>query len=443
MGFSRSFTFRLGAWTAALLVASGAFVASLTTPGLGAARIVAAGLVAAAAWGLWTHVSRTNFAVARFLEALRFGDFAARFDGRGGAGFDELGAAFNRALDQLRRDREASADELRYLEALIDDMAVALLTIDGEGRIAPANKAARRLFRHAHGARAADYAGYGATFAKRLGDNGEAGEEVLLLTIDGRPQRTLVRVSVLDRLGGRVRAVTVQPIQGTLDAVEMAAQTDIVRVLTHEILNSLTPVTSLASTAAALLDGPEPAATPELADARIAVTTLARRAEGLTHFIESYRTIAQPPVVERAEFAAAPFADELARLFVADWPAVRLSVDVTPTRLTIDADRALMAQVLINLLRNAGEAAAAHAVSPAVTLGLSAAGDGQVAITVSDNGPGVPEAIRGDVFLPFFTTRKTGTGVGLNLARQVVIAHGGAIDIADAEGGGAVFRIVI
>jgi two-component system nitrogen regulation sensor histidine kinase NtrY len=442
MGFSRGFTLGIVAWVAALFLALLGFIAALATPGLGAARIVAGALAGGAVWGLWTHVVRTNRAVARFLEALRFGDFGVRFERRGGSGFDELGEAFDQALGVLRADRERAADELRFGEALVDDMPIALLTVDGSGRVAPGNKAARALFRHARGARPEDYVAYGATFAKRLGEDGVR-EEVMLLTLDGRPQRALVRFAMLERLGTRVRAVTVQPIQGTLDAVEMAAQTDIVRVLTHEILNSLTPVTSLASTAAALLEGQPPAATAELADARVAVTTLARRAEGLQHFVESYRAIARPPVIDPEPFALQPWAEELARLFAADWPAVPLALSVTPPSLQFDGDRNLLAQVLINLLRNAAEAASAHRPDPAVALRIAAEREGRVGIEVEDNGPGVPEGLKGDVFLPFFTTRKTGTGVGLNLARQIVIAHGGTIDIADAPGGGALFAIRI
>lgn len=215
----------------------------------------------------------------------------------------------------------------------------------------------------------------------------------------------------------------------------MATQADLVRVLTHEILNSLTPVTSLAATAADLLADPELSADPRVADARVAVTTLARRAEGLGHFIEAYRAIARPPEVKRQRFAAGPWVAELARLFAAEWPQVPLVADIDPA-LAIDADPDLMAQVVINLLQNAAQA------GTRVALRVAAAAD-RALIEVSDDGPGVPLALRQDIFLPFFTTRATGNGVGLNLARQIVVAHGGAIDVSDATAGGALFRILL
>lgn len=251
----------------------------------------------------------------------------------------------------------------------------------------------------------------------------------------------LVRSATLERLGRRTRAVSVQPIQGTLDAVEMAAQTDLVRVLTHEILNSLTPVTSLADTASDLLAEPDLAPDPRIADARAAVATLARRARGLGHFIEAYRAVAQTPQLRRQRFAARAWAGELARLFAAEHPGVPLNAEVAPEGLVLDADPDLLAQVLINLLRNAAQAMEAVA-APRLTLRLLGEGGG-VAIEVEDNGPGIPPALRQDIFLPFFTTRATGTGVGLNLARQIVVAHGGTIEAGDAPGGGARLRIML
>lgn len=440
MGFDQRFTIGLIAWIALLAVAILACVAAFANPGLGAARIVALILAGAAFAGMWQHVTRTNRTVARFLEALKFGDTAVRFDAKGGAGFGELSASLNEALGRFRAEQDRAAGELRYLDALVDDIPVAVLTVSAEDQVSLANKAARRLFKGEQGTRPEDFAQYGATFARRL-ENSAPGEELLILNLAGRSQRVLVSTATLDRLGQRTRALALQPIQGTLDAVEMAAQTDLVRVLTHEILNSLTPVTSLAATAADLLADPDLAADPRIADARSAVTTLARRAQGLGNFIEAYREVARTPEIKRQHFAAAPWADELARIFAADAPGMPLTTELVPQSLALHADPDLLAQVLINLMRNAAQVLA-PVDDPRLVLRMIGSGDG-VVIEVEDNGPGVPMQLRQDIFLPFFTTRATGTGVGLNLARQIVVAHGGAIDVTDAPGGGALFRILL
>lgn len=436
MGFSGRFTLVLVAWVAGLCAGLLTLIWSVEQPNLGATRLVILGAVLGAIWGLIRHVERTNVTVARFVEALRFGDVATRFGKRGGAGFDELGRALDGAMRDLQAQRERGAAELRFLEALVDDMPVALLAVDAEHGVRALNKVARRLFERHDGVRPDDFTVYGDAFARRLADAGRSAQEVLPLQLSNGPQRAVVRVAVLERLGLPVRIVTVEPVGGMLDAVEVGAQTDLVRVLTHEILNSLTPVTSLAGTAAVLLGEEE----PDIAGARLAVTTLARRAEGLRRFIDSYRAVARPPEPRRRRFEAEPFAAELARLFGVEWLEHQLSVDVEPG-LVLDADPDLLAQALINLLRNAAQASAPPGGSGRVRLAICASPDGGAVVEVEDDGPGVPDAMRGDIFLPFFTTRPTGTGVGLNLVRQIAVAHGWRIEVASGDMGGALFRI--
>jgi nitrogen fixation/metabolism regulation signal transduction histidine kinase len=436
MGFDRRFTLVLIGWIALLLVTLIGLAVAIAMPDLAAARIVAAALVIGAGYGVARHVDRTNRTVGRFIEALNFGDFSTRFDRSGGVGFAALGTSLDDAMRRLQANRDRSADEQRFLETLVDDMPVALLTVDHQGGVRLANKAARRLFAGHSGTRAADFAVYGETFAARLAEGGERSAELLLLRSAAGPQRAIVRVATLERLGLTSRAVTVEPVQGTLDAIEMAAQTDLVRVLTHEILNSLTPVTSLASSAAAVLDD-DP---PDLDLARTAAGTLARRAEGLEKFIRSYRSVANVPEVRPQEFAAEPFLRDLHRLFAADWPDLRLDI-AAASDLMIEADPDLLAQAVINLLRNAAQATREAARGQSIALTVT--GDNGVAkrLTVADSGQGIPEAQRRDIFLPFYTTRAQGTGVGLNLVRQIVIAHGWTIDVAEAAGGGAEFRL--
>lgn len=439
MVFERRFTLLLAGWVAALIAAIAGTAAAFLTAGLGATRIVAIAAVLGCAAGLWTHVTRTNRTLARFIEALRFGDTTNRFGSEQGAGFGDLGHALDEAMARAHARQQAAQGELRFYEALVDDMPVALLTIDAERQVSPANKAARRLFRDVAGTRPDDYAAYSATFARQLAEGGP-NEAVLLLAFDGMPQNVLIRSASLDRLGQRTRAVTIQPIQGMLNAVEAAAQTDLVRVLTHEILNSLTPVTSLADTAAGLLQHSDLVADPRIADARAAVGALARRAAGLSHFIEAYRAVARAPQVERRHFLAEPWAAELVRLFDPESAGIALALEIEPADLVLDADPDLLAQVVINLLRNARQAIEGHNARPQVVLRLSRRGQTAL-LEVEDNGPGVPIGLRQDIFLPFFTTRATGTGVGLNLARQIAIAHGGTIEVTDGADGGALIRL--
>jgi signal transduction histidine kinase len=232
-------------------------------------------------------------------------------------------------------------------------------------------------------------------------------------------------------------------VQSELGALEVAAQADLVRVLTHEIMNSLTPVTSLARTGAELVASAAKGDTA-LADAKTATETVARRAEGILRFVESYREFAQAPEIHRRQFKAKSWAEEIMRLALANAAERKIDVrlEVEPEAMSLNADPELLAQVLLNLLRNSIRATAE--LDPAVVvLGLSREPNGHFRIEVRDNGPGIPPDRREDIFLPFYTTHKGGSGVGLSFARQVALAHGGSICALDAPEGGANLRMVI
>ena len=429
MTFSRSFLAGLASRVLLLILTSFGFVYSLGVEGLGAARVLAGLICIGAMVGLWRYVQRTNLELARFVDAVRFGDLSQSFTHRReGSGFGEFGDALEQGIRRLREERHRLSDDNRFYEAVLDDAPTALLTVDGEGRVELANKAARRLLVRHQGIRIEDFREYGTAFAKALVEVSVDTPKLVPVTLDTVPQAAMVSAAVVHRLGGSVRVVAVQPIESELNAVELAAQSDIVRVLTHEIMNSMTPVTSLAHTAADLMAEADKG-DPAVADARAPRKRLHRRA----------------PVVRRRLFEVLPWAQELESLFRATdaGNSVVLTLEVQPQTLTIDVDPDLMCQVLLNLLKNGAEAAASHATEPALSLRFTRTRTGRTQIEVGDNGPGVPESLQQDVFLPFFTTKAKGTGVGLSLARQVVLAHRGTISLDRSRAGGAQFRIVI
>ncbi|HEX8446750.1 MAG TPA: ATP-binding protein [Sphingomonas sp.] len=437
MGSDRRFIWGLAGWVVALAVALVALTLAIGVGRMGAVTLLTGLGVIGALIGLVRHVERTNVMLARFVEALRHGDFAMRFDARGGSGFAALGDALSAAMRDLQSERVRITEEVRFWEAMIDDLPVPLLTIDARSRVERVNKAARQLFDRHDGADVAAFGVYGDALRACLSRPAASAPEIVPLHLAGGTQRAIVRIGVVARLGHPVRVLAIQPVQGALDAAEVGTQTDLVRVLTHEILNSLTPVTSLAGTTAMLLAE----ATPDIAEARLAVMTLARRAEGMRRFIDSYRMVARLPEPRQRSFAAAPFAAELERLFRVEWTGHRLDVAVDPS-LVIVADPDLLAQMMINLLRNAAQATQALS-EPQVRLRMRDDPVDGPMIAVEDNGPGVPAAARRDVFLPFFTTRASGTGIGLNIARQIAVAHGWRIEIGDSDLGGAAMRLFL
>jgi signal transduction histidine kinase len=437
------FRFEVGlvARLAVLLGAVAALGWAVTQPGLYATTLLAALIAGATLAELWLFVRRTNLSVARFVEAVRHDDFTQGFGGEG-AGFGTLADSLNGAIARLRQERAANQDAARYLSALIDDVPSPLLSVDADGRVELLNKAARRLLAGAPVTRAADLAAFGAGFADDIAAMQPGERRATQLLTGGAPTAALLSMAEVRQAAGPVRILAIQPIQTELDRAELTAQTDLVRVLTHEIMNSMTPVTSLSATAAQLIAAADTGHDPAIADARAAIETVARRAEGVMHFVRTYRQLTRPPQLARRRVIVAELFAQLKQLHDSEAPDRPLAVAVTPPGLAIDADPDLLAQLLINLIGNA-VAATRDVAEPQVSLSASPAKGGRTVIDVTDNGCGVPDELRQDIFLPFFTTKADGTGVGLSLARQIALAHGGALTCEAVEPAGTRFRLVL
>ena len=418
-------------------------------PGLHSATLLALILLTVLAAGLWRYVSRTNREVARFLDAARYADYSQRFDfKKDGSGFDSLGQTFTEIIDRMRERSTDQEARLRRLRALVEHIPVPLMTLHADGSITLQNNAARRLFGAEHVTALRDLRKFGFGFASAV-DSAVPGERQLVkFTVEGIEYHLTLAATEIIVASSNERLISLQDIQSELDATQAEAWQDLVRVLTHEIMNSITPVTSLAQTAADVVDDVidkvsrgEPAA-EDLDDLRDAVSTVARRSNSLTQFVDSYRQITRLAPPEKKRMPIAALFDEVMRLAVAECPQdnINFNSEVAPESLVVYADRDLLEPVLINLLRNAWQAVAA-ADEPSVRLTARMNRRNNVVIEVADNGPGVADDVVNKVFVPFFTTKEGGSGVGLALARQVMIAHGGFIRLGRNASGGATFSL--
>jgi two-component system nitrogen regulation sensor histidine kinase NtrY len=442
MDFSRKFEFGL-AWRTLVLVGAIALVAkAVATPGVRAGLVVVVIIALLAIGSLWEFIRRTNFLISRFIESVRFEDYSQRFSDPSGGGFDVLGDTLDSALKKLQGRHTEESAEARYLSAIVDDSPSALLTVDEDGRVEMLNKAARQLFSRTplHNVRDLDALGPELAAAVQLPPGTR---KITRLILDGVPQKAVFASAQVARLDKPVAVLSILAVQSELGALEVAAQADLVRVLTHEIMNSLTPVTSLARSGADLVAAAAKGK-PQLGEAKTATETVARRAEGILRFVESYREFAQTPDVHRRQFKAKPWGEELIHLALSNAGdrEIDARLEVEPRTFSLSADSELLAQALLNLLRNAIRATA-DVPEAVVALTFAREPNGRTRIEVRDNGPGIPEEHREDIFLPFYTTHKGGSGVGLSFARQVALAHGGSICALDAPEGGANIRIVI
>ncbi|HSN51039.1 MAG TPA: ATP-binding protein [Woeseiaceae bacterium] len=418
-------------------------------PGYHSATLLAAIVLAVLVAGLWRYVSRTNREVARFLDAVRFADYSQRFDFEAaGSGFADLGRTFTAIMDELRARRSGQESEMRHLKALIEHIPVPLMTVHADDAITLQNNAARRLFGATHVTRVGDLRQFGPGFARAVDEAIPGDRQLVTFTVEGAEYQLTLAATEIVIDGGRERLISLQDIQSEIDATQAEAWQDLVRVLTHEIMNSITPVTSLAQTAAELVDdvvrgtGPEAPFAEELEDVQNAVSTVARRSDSLLQFIDSYRQITRLAPPEKKRVALADLFDTVTSLAAAEWndPKVSLSASVEPSGLYVYADRDLLEPVLLNLLRNAWQATRGTA-DPVVELRGRLNRRGNTVIEIDDNGHGVPAEIATKIFVPFFTTREGGSGVGLALARQVMIAHGGFIRLGQKKAAGTVFTL--
>ena len=418
-------------------------------PGYHSATLLSAIVLAVLIIELWRYVSRTNREVARFLDAVRFADYSQRFDfEKAGSGFASLGRTFTAIINEMRERRSDQESQVRHLKALVEHIPVPLMTVHADDAITLQNNAARRLFGAAHVTRVNDLRQFGAGFARAVDEAIPGDRELVTFTVEGAEYRLTLAATEIIIAGDRERLISLQDIQSEIDATQAEAWQDLVRVLTHEIMNSITPVTSLAQTAAELVDdvvrqtGSESPIAEELEDVQSAVATVARRSDSLMQFIDGYRQISRLAPPEKKRVALADLFETATSLAKAEWndPRVALSSSVEPSGLYIYADRDLLEPVLLNLLRNAWQATR-DVENPGIELRGRLNRRGNTVIEVDDNGHGVPAEIATKIFVPFFTTREGGSGVGLALARQVMIAHGGFIRLGQKKTAGTLFTL--
>jgi nitrogen fixation/metabolism regulation signal transduction histidine kinase len=337
--------------------------------------------------------------------------------------------------DVERLDQER---ERRTLQAFLDQAPTPLVLLRPDGALAAVNRAARRLFRT--DTAVADPAGalHAAVEAATPAERGK-----VRLELDGQARTFVVTVAEVVGAGGVLKLAALTDIQAELQAAEAAALKELLRVLSHEIMNSLTPLASLAQSAEELLGEGTP---QSLAQARNAVGIVSRRTEGLHRFVEAYRELARLPDPVQRLTSVAGLLREAASLFEARWAAQGVTLELALPEPDVMArlDTALTGQALSNLLTNAAEAALAGArTPPRVSLAGRAAGGG-VSIVVEDSGEGIAPDRTADVFRPFFTTKQGGSGIGLSLAQQAIASQGGDLTLAPpAPGRGARFTIAL
>jgi two-component system, NtrC family, nitrogen regulation sensor histidine kinase NtrY len=441
-GFAVQVAMRIGALFATLLV----LTYLLADSDLVAVTFIVGALALLQAWLVIRFVYRTNRELSRLLDAIRYDDFQQSFSiAQLGPTFVDLKAAFDDVMSRFRAARLDREAQRRYLEALVEHVPVAIVSVHDDGAVELLNNAARRMLNTTTRTTIGALISHGAAFQRDIAQ-AKNGERILTrMTSDGVQRQLVLSTTQLTVSGVAVRLVTLQDIQSELDHNELSAWQDMARILSHEIMNSLTPIASLARTADDMVDdlARRTGTGDELvADIHDAIQTLARRSDGLMQFVRSYRQFTQMPPPTLRPLPLRDYVHRLEKLFLTEWAGrgIELHVAPPPTGITVLADDTLLDQAVINLLRNAADAAASRP-HPHVWLDARLSDRGRPVIEIGDNGPGVDESLGDKIFLPFFTTKPDGSGIGLALARQIMLVHKGAITASPRPGGGAIFRL--
>jgi nitrogen fixation/metabolism regulation signal transduction histidine kinase len=407
-------------------------------------------LIIVQVFALIRYVEKTNQNLSRFFLAIKHGDFSRSFSGKElGSSFEQLIESFNDVMKKVQQSRSEKEMQYRYLQTIVHHVGIGLITFQADGNVDMINTAAKRLLKVAHLKNINSLSTLSRPLVEKLFSL-KTGDRALV-KIDAGEMELAIHAAEFRLKEQKYTLVSLQNIQSELQEKEMEAWQTLTRVLTHEIMNSMTPITSMTATILDLLaphseKGDEVAEnhfdTDIVDDIKDALKTIHKRSQGLIHFVSAYRNLTLIPPPKFKVFPIEELFIRIEKLMENKFKENKILFEwaVEPKTLELTADPGLIEQVLINLILNAIDAL--HKSQwPKIKLSTNLDETGRVVIDVWDNGPGIfHEAIR-KIFTPFFTTKKKGSGIGLSLSRQIMKLHKGTISVHSIPNKNTVFTL--
>ena len=394
------------------------------------------------------YVEKYRRELFNFLSAIKQGDFTNSFTGHT-ARFrvDDLKYAYSEIIQvfhQLSSERES---QYLFLQTIVEHVRVALLVVDEKDDVLIFN----RSFTELTGKKFIKNFGSLRNVDKRFYDSIselEPGHRVLTKLLHKKLYNLSVQCSGITVKNTRYRIITFQDIRNELEERELDSWQKLIRVLTHEIMNSAIPISTLTSVIRQMLEDKEGKPIPlgqldeeTSADVVNSLKTIESRSKGLVRFVDAYRSLTniKPPQLETV--AVKELFAEAHKLFEKEFrkKGITLHEAIEPPNLVITVDKNLFEQVLINLVKNASEALEAN--KGGIVSLLAKEENGSVIMEVTDNGPGIPPDVLENIFVPFYTTKKQGSGIGLSLSRQIVRLHKGTLTVNTEVGKGTGFVV--
>jgi nitrogen fixation/metabolism regulation signal transduction histidine kinase len=333
------------------------------------------------------------------------------------------------------------------LQTIIDHVGIALIAFNPDGEVELINNAAKKLLKIPRLGNIKDIESISSRLADKLGSISPGDKDLVKFKQGDNLLQLSIYATGFVLRQQQLNLVAMQNIQSELEEKEMISWQNLIRVLTHEIMNSITPIASLASTATGLLKDNKECKVPEemnevIVDVRHAVKTIEKRSKGLITFIDNYRKLTRIPKPDFKIVQVKNLFERVESLMKDQFEnhSIKFNMEVDPVSLTITADPALIEQVLINLCKNSVEAVSGVS-RPKIKLKAGTDGLGNPVVKVIDNGKGISEDLAERIFIPFFTTKPEGSGIGLSLSRQIIRLHKGTIGVASTPNERTVFKL--
>jgi two-component system, NtrC family, nitrogen regulation sensor histidine kinase NtrY len=383
--------------------------------------------------------------VSQFVESIHYRDFSRHFDVRKAPnelkplrkGFNDINTTFK----LISRERET---QYHYLQKILELVDTGILSYEQEtGEIGWINEAFKTLIgvpylKTIHSLEKREESLYKEIVKIKPGD-----AKIITVTRNQQQVKILVTASVLRSEEKVYKLIAFQNVSEALDETESKAWQKLLNVMTHEIMNSVAPISSLADTLKNRLKSPEIAsavAGGQLEDLELGIDTIKRRSEGLLKFTESYRSLNKITKLDLNKILVRNLFESLNSLMrpSLEKKHIELEIILRDPALAVEADLNLIEQVLINLVVNAIEAVKERE-TPKITLSAETQPNNKIWVKVTDNGMGMPPELIDKIFIPFFSTRKSGSGVGLSLCKQIMLLHKGNIQVQSASGVGSTF----
>ncbi len=385
--------------------------------------------------------------VEQFVESVHYRDFSRYFDVKRAPvelqplrqGFNDINTTFK----HISREKET---QYLYLQKILELVDTGILSYQNEGgQIGWMNESLKTMLgvpylKTIHSLEKRDASLYHEVMNVRPGQS-----KVVAITRDGNVFKALISATAFQTDNIVYKLVAFQNVDEALDETEAKAWQKLLSVMTHEIMNSIAPISSLADTMLHRLQNSvshlreQPAA---IEDLQLGIDTIRRRSEGLLRFAETYRNLNKITAPNLKKIYVRDLFENLHQLMQPTLAQknIELEVILKETDLTMEADPSLVEQVLINLVVNAVEAVKDRP-HPRITLSAQPARNNKTVIKVGDNGVGISTELLDKIFVPFFSTRKTGSGIGLSLCKQIMLLHKGNIQVQSIEGEGTIFSL--